>query len=153
MAAALAYRKATSAAQVVTEGIVLACDTLVSLDGRALGKPADEPDARRMLLSLLGRPHEVFTAVFLIDAQTKREGMFVEVAKVTIHPPGDAAIDAYIDSGGWRGKAGGYNLAELQGVWRFDVQGDPTTVIGLPMKRLGEELKSFAPDLRPIRDT
>jgi septum formation protein len=148
LAPVLAYRKAVSVSQSMNDGIVLGCDTLLSLDGRAIGKPSDAAGAHRMLQELMGRDHQVVSAVYLVDVATGREGVFTETATVTIHPVEPAALEAYIRTGRWQGKAGGYNLAELQGTWRFDVQGDPTTVIGLPIRRLLEELKDFAPGLR-----
>lgn len=149
LAADLAYRKAASVAKGLEHAVVIGCDTLLSIDCRAAGKPADAHEARATLASLMDKPHEVITAVSLIDTAQGREYAFVESAIVTIHPLAPDDLDAYIRSGRWRGKAGGYNLAELKGEWRFDVQGDPTTVIGLPMQRLAEELLKFAPDVWP----
>jgi septum formation protein len=152
LAPALAQRKAQSVAQSLGQGIVIGCDTLLSLDDRTLGKPLDVDAARRMLKELLGRPHSVVTAVCLIDAATQQQHTFCETARVTIALPPPADIEGYLSSGAWRGKAGGYNLAELQARWQFRVEGDPTTVIGLPMRRLKVELQRFAPDLQPTRE-
>jgi len=146
LAPQLAKRKAASVASGLREGIVLGCDTLVSIAGRAKGKPANADEARRTLESLFAGPHQVFTAVCMIDASDGREVAFLDRATVTIVRPRDAELEEYIARGHWRGKAGGYNLDELQGRWQFDVQGDPTTVIGLPMRRLEQELGRFAPD-------
>ena len=69
----LAERKARAAAEGHDSGVVIAADTLVSLDGAALGKPASRDDARRMLRELSGREHEVFTGVCVIDCASGRE--------------------------------------------------------------------------------
>ena len=69
----LAERKARAAAEGRDSGVVIAADTLVSLDGAALGKPASRDDARRMLHELSGREHEVFTGVCVIDCASGRE--------------------------------------------------------------------------------
>ncbi len=69
----LAVRKARAAAERFDRGVIIASDTLVSLDGAPLGKPADADDARRMLRALSGREHEVFTGVCVIDAQMGME--------------------------------------------------------------------------------
>ena len=144
----LACLKAASVARDRESGVVLGCDTLLSVDDRAVGKPADEAQARRILWELMGRRHQVVTAVCLLDAATCDMRVWATAAGVTIAPLATRELEAYLASGQWRGKAGGYNLAELEGRWRFDIEGDPTTVIGLPMRRLDEELRSFAPDLR-----
>ncbi len=67
-----------AAAKGLTEGVVLAADTLVSVDGEALGKPRDAEEARRMLARLSGRGHVVFTGVCLIDAKTGRQAVHAE---------------------------------------------------------------------------
>ncbi len=143
-APALAQLKAASVADTLPRGLVLGCDTLIALDDHRIGKPADAADARRILNILLGVTHQVVTAVCLIDCASRRQHIFTDIADVTIPalPPGE--LDRYLASGDWRGKAGGYNLAELQRRWGITVSGDPTTVIGLPMKRLAAELQHFA---------
>ncbi len=142
----LARRKAESVGAPAQRGIVIGCDTLLSLDGKPIGKPADAQEARRILMLLMGRSHRVLTAVCLLPLPAGPSKAFIEAAQVTIHPLTPAALDEYLRSGRWRGKAGGYNLAELQGAWTFEVRGDPTTVIGLPMKRLKRELGLIAAD-------
>ena len=78
----LAVRKARAAASHYARGVIIASDTLVSLDGRPLGKPADENEAHAMLRALSGRAHEVFTGVCLHDAATGRE--MVEEVKTAV---------------------------------------------------------------------
>jgi len=150
-AAELARRKAESVvARVESAGaIVLGCDTLLSVNGRIEGKPADCDCARGMLRELFSQAHLVLTAVCLIDVHDNRRVEFVDECRVSIDAPSESEFEAYLLSEEWRGKAGGYNLAELEGRWQFHVEGDPTTVIGLPMRRLEQELRRFAPDLLP----
>ncbi|MAE61921.1 MAG: septum formation protein Maf [Planctomycetaceae bacterium] len=136
----LASMKAASVAEQLDQGIVIGCDTMVVDDGAGMGKPTDAPDARRMLELLIGRPHQVVTGVAIIDADSGRQLIFCDEAMVTISAPPPTELDQYLSSGQWQGKAGGYNLAELQDRWSINVVGDPTTVIGLPMQRLSEAL-------------
>ncbi len=140
---ALAYLKAASAAEGVRAGVVIGCDTMLAVGDRAVGKPNDRDDATRILQSLIGQPHDVVTGVALIDAATRRCEVFADRTRVTIENFGDETLERYLDSGEWRGKAGGYNLAELADRWCFKVEGDPTTVVGLPMERLTERLPRF----------
>lgn len=140
----LAEGKADALAAELSAGMVLTADTLLSLDGEPLGKPADAADARRTLERLMGAAHEVVTGVCLVDAATAQpRDSFVDTATVTIAPLDADTLEAYLASNAWRGKAGGYNLAELERTWRFTVDGDPTTVVGLPMRRLLPRLRRW----------
>ena len=134
--ARLARAKAEEVARRYTEGLILGADTLVDLDGRPIGQPAGRTEAEAMLKQLIGRTHQVISSIACIDAATGRCTAWTETAVVRIEDPGDQALQAYLDSGQWAGKAGGYNLAELADAWTIEVQGDPDTVIGLPMGRL-----------------
>ena len=90
----LALRKGHAAAKNYSNGVIIASDTLVSLDGAPLGKPEDEADARRMLKALSGREHEVYSGVCLIDAATGREEVQVDRTGVWFRELSDAEIDA-----------------------------------------------------------
>lgn len=142
-AEALAYIKAGGAARSLRNGIILGADTVVVVGDRALGKPRDAQDARAMLSVLFDRPHRVITGVALIDAADHRCAIFHDTSGVLIRHPGGEAFERYLEAGEWRGKAGGYNLGQLESRWRFDIDGDPTNVIGLPMKMLAEQLERF----------
>ncbi|MEX2672426.1 MAG: Maf family protein [Phycisphaeraceae bacterium] len=138
----LAEGKAKALAEQVSHGLILTADTLVSVADQPVGKPTDAADARCMLERLIGQSHQVFTGVCVIDAAESREPIaFVDAATVTIAPLSTEALETYIASQAWRGKAGGYNLAELETRWRFTVEGDPSTVVGLPMQRLTPMLR------------
>lgn len=145
----LALRKARSVAQSLQRGVVIGCDTLLSLDGQPLGKPVDATDARRMLQRLIGRTHVVMTGVCLIDIESQTTRLFVDEARVTLGRLPAGELERYLACGGWRGKAGAYNLAELQGCWPLTIEGDPTTVVGLPMRRLAAELSDLMPAKSP----
>lgn len=140
--AALANLKAHAAAAreaTRSEGprIVLAADTVVVKSDRLIGQAADEADATRILRLLENGSHEVVTGVALLDPATGERELFVDSSRVSVGELGRARIEAYVLSGGWRGKAGAYNLAErLDEGWPITFEGDPTTVMGLPMRRL-----------------
>lgn len=141
--ATLAFIKAISAAQTAPDAVILGCDTLLAMEGQRLGKARDEAEARRMLQQLMNRPHQAITAVCLVDAISERQQVIRDTATVLPRPLSEAAMSDYLKSGAWRGKAGAYNLAEIQQAWGWDVQGDPATVIGLPMRKLIPALKIF----------
>ncbi len=136
--AALAYLKAWAAASTRTlkpDELLIGADTLCVQDDQLIGQPADAEDARRSILAMQDRDHAVVTGVALITRNWR--WIFVDRAEVTVGHIGNARIDDYIDSGLWQGKAGAYNLTErLEAGWPLTFKGDPTTIVGLPMRQL-----------------
>ena len=118
---------------------ILSADTLVALDGRALGKPRDEADARCMLKALSGRTHQVFTGVCV---RTDVCRVACERTDVTFRTLTDAEIDAYIATGEPMDKAGAYGIQGGAGAFVDGLTGPLDNVIGLPMdlvaRMLGE---------------
>src|SRR5437879_3197795 len=97
--AGLALRKARAVASRVGAGVVLAADTIVIIDGVALGKPSGAGEARAMLARLRGRQHEVLTGVAVVDAATGRAASTAAVSRVLMAAYPDATIEAYVASG------------------------------------------------------
>lgn len=124
--------------------VVLAADTIVTApDGRLMGQPRDTEHARTMLQLLVNQTHQVWTGVCLVDPANGQSETFCDGAWVTLGAIDNTQLDAYVQSGQWRGKAGGYNLFDLQTHWPMTVAGDPTTVVGLPMKALVPRLRHW----------
>lgn len=146
----LAVRKARAAAERFDRGVIIASDTLVSLDGAPLGKPADADDARRMLRALSGREHEVFTGVCVIDAQTGMEEAQVDRTGVRFRPLTDAEIDAYVATGEPMDKAGAYAIQGGAGAFVESLDGSFENVMGFPVDVAGELLAGFG--LSPDRE-
>ena len=120
--------------------LVLGADTVVVLDGDILGKPADEEAARAYLRRLNGRTHEVVGAIALAEAG-EVVATAVETTRVTFHRRSDDEIDAYVATGEWVGRAGGYAIQETGGPVLVDhVDGDYLNVVGLPLARLEQLL-------------
>ena len=148
---ALAYLKAASAlknaagtAAPLGAPVVLGADTVVVLEGRIIGQPRDEGHARQMLTELRDAEHDVITGVALLDASGKKRLLFSDRASVRVGHIDDAEIDTYIRSGEWRGKAGAYNLDErIAAGWPITFEGDPGTVMGLPVRALVRRLAEF----------
>lgn len=131
-AARLALRKARAVARRAGHGIVLAADTLVVVDGLALGKPSDAENARAMLRRLSGRRHHVITGVAVIDAGL-RERSGAVVSQVFMRELGAAEIEAYVASGEPDDKAGAYAIQGLGGRLVAALLGSYTNVVGLPL--------------------
>ncbi|CAN5759196.1 Maf family protein [soil metagenome] len=127
--------------------VVLGADTVVAAEERVLGKPADEMDAARMLGTLAGKTHRVITGIAALrstDDGTVERVLEHEGAEVSLGVLASAMIDAHVRAGGWRGKAGGYNLGEVRSAgWPVTVVGDETTVVGLPVERVKRVLSTL----------
>ena len=111
--------------------IVLSADTTVAMGRRIMGKPADADEARGFLKALSGRRHRVVTAVAVRrgDKVWERD----VVTQVKLKHLSDAEIDAYIASGDWQGKAGGYGIQGPAGAFVPWISGSFTAVVGLPL--------------------
>src|SRR5258708_27766372 len=119
---------------------VLAADTAVVLDGRILGKPADGPDAQRMLGQLSGRPHEVLTAVALRTADGLQSR--ISRSEVTFRSITAGEARAYWETGEPGDKAGGYAIQRLGAIFIADPRGSYSGVMGLPPFATAELLTS-----------
>lgn len=143
----LALAKAENVSAVLEEKascLVIGADTIVVLDGEILGKPKDEEDAFRMLKSLQGRAHQVYTGTALLDYDT--EGMknvirHAECTEVFVHAMTDAEIRQYISTGEPMDKAGGYGIQGRFAVYIDRIEGDYYNVVGLPVAYLYQQLK------------
>jgi septum formation protein len=152
-----AWAKVTGAvlpADACVGAFVLATDTLVTVDGRVMGKPTSAQEAAQMLARLSGRTHQVISGVALRkigeDARsTEVSGARVAsaVTDVTFLPLRQADIDAYVASGEWRGKAGAYAIQGLAGWYVSEVRGEYSNVVGLPLCLLARMFQEAGFDL------
>ena len=130
--------------------LVIGADTVVAYDGKILGKPVDEADAKRMLTMLSGNTHSVFTGVtlVLID-KTGRAGelVFYEKTDVKMHAMTEAEIDRYIATGEPMDKAGSYGIQGKCAIYIEKIDGDYNNVVGLPITRIYQELKNIGIDI------
>ena len=141
--AILSRRKAMAVAESNNDGIIIASDTLVSLNGEVLGKPADEADAFRMLKTLSGNTHEVFTGVTIIDAKSgKYETRSVRTG-VCFRELSDDEIRDYIASREPMDKAGAYAIQGGAGKFVEKLEGSYENVIGFPVDDVQDMLNGF----------
>jgi septum formation protein len=130
--AMLAERKARAVAQRFPTALIIGADQLVALGGKALGKAPDAAAAKAQLSSLLGRVHDICTGVCVVGP-----GYFVtelDVARMTVHALAERELDAYVATGEWQGCAGSYRI-EGRGQAIFSrIDGDRTSIQGLPMQ-------------------
>jgi septum formation protein len=123
--------------------LVLGVDTEVWFEGRVLGKPADMDDALRMLASLNGRTHEVYSGVCLAWDGGAAAREFVEITRVHFHHRTDDELRTYLARIGPLDKAGAYAAQNDEGTMIARVEGSYSNVIGLPMETLTRELAAL----------
>ena len=128
----VAAMKARTIAARHPDGIVLAADTTVVVNGAMLAKPANDADAKRMLGLLSGRTHDVLTGVVLVRGG--RESSAVVDTRVRFRPLTAAEIDWYVASGEPRDKAGAYGVQGLAARFVDSVEGSYSNVVGLPVE-------------------
>ena len=139
----LAKGKSDSFRNILSDNeIVITADTIVWCNNKALGKPIDYEDARRMIRELSGNTHEVITGVNLLSA--KKEVSFSESTRVTFEELSDEEIDYYIKEFKPFDKAGAYGIQEWIGIAACSrIEGSYFNVVGLPVQRVYQELQKF----------
>jgi len=131
LALRLAVSKAEAVAARSPDAVVLAADTVVAVGRRLLEKAADEAEATRFLKLLSGRNHRVFTGV-AVAAGGRVTRRMVDT-RVSFKGLSEAEIAAYVASGEWRGKAGGYGIQGRAGAFVTRLVGSYPAVMGLPL--------------------
>jgi septum formation protein len=132
---AVAEANARAKAEAVPGDVVLAADTVVAIDGTILGKPRDAAQAREYVGRLNGRTHEVVGGIALARGGAV-VATAVEVTQVTFKRSEPAALDAYVATGEWEGRAGGYAIQGEGGALVDRVDGDYLNVVGLALDRV-----------------
>ena len=142
----LAARKCDEVFSRHEDALVIGADTLVSIDGQVLGKPAGTEDARRMLRLLSGRTHMVYTGVALRSAGGK--SVFCACTNVEFYPLSDEFIEWYLGTGEPFDKAGAYGIQGRFAVYVERIEGDYQNVVGLPLAKLYRCLKGYREELQ-----
>ncbi len=131
--------------------LTVAADTIVTFDGRILGKPANEDEARTMLRELSGRTHQVATGVCIVKAgdatapHAAESLSFVDVTDVTFYELNDEQIEHYVASGEPMDKAGAYGIQGTGGrMLVHDISGDFYNVVGLPIARVARAIQKLS---------
>lgn len=124
---------------------VVAADTACVLGAAALGKPADEREARAMIEGTVGRDQRVWSGACVLSADGSQRRMLCAAATVRFGDVPPAMIDDHIASGRWRGKAGGYDIADLAAHgWPVVILGEEAVVRGMPLQDILRALEGLA---------
>jgi septum formation protein len=129
-------RMKARAVAAVSGAMVIACDTDVVLDGRALGKPKGEVEARGYLERMSGRAHEVLSGLVVLRGGEELSGL--EQTSVVFRELSEAEKERYVRFGEWRGRSGGYAIQTLGSTLVERVEGSVSNVVGLPVGLLAE---------------
>ncbi|MFW2588180.1 Maf family protein [Sagittula sp. SSi028] len=133
-------REKAQAIEASEDEVVLSADTTVALGRRILGKPADEKEAAAFLTALSGRRHRVITAVAVRRGSRIWERDVVTQVKMKMLS--NEELNAYLASGDWRGKAGGYGIQGPAGAFIPWISGSFTAVVGLPLAETAHLLQA-----------
>ncbi len=127
------------------DDVVIAADTIVVCQGKVLGKPKDQEQAKNMLRLLSGRDHQVMTGCTVLRGE--RMERFTEVTDLHFRPLRESEIERYVRSGEPMDKAGAYGIQGGAALFCSHMVGDYYNVMGLPVCRLGETLARLAPEI------
>jgi septum formation protein len=145
VATQLSNQKALSVHNLYPDKPIIAADTLIIMpDGSLAGTPVNREQAHVMIAAMCHHAHWVVTGVTLLLPGEKKPIHLADRAQVTLGDIPDCDLNAYLDTDLWQGKAGGYNLFERQKAgWPITVEGDETTVVGLPMQMLRKAMSDL----------
>ena len=129
--------------EVPSNTIVLGADTVVTYEGRILGKPADRDDAYHMLKMLSGNIHEVYTGVAMLSLDRNIDISFAECTKVKFYELTEEELQNYLDTDEPYDKAGSYGIQGLGATLVESIEGDYNNVVGLPLARVYRELNKI----------
>lgn len=139
----LSQRKAEAAARQVDHGVVIAADTVVALGNTVLGKPADRVEALDMLGQLQGTVHQVYTGLTVLQLPGGRVLTDSECTGVHMRPASLEELKRYVETGEPMDKAGAYGIQGLAAVFVSGIQGCYFNVVGLPLFKLVQMLKTL----------
>ncbi len=143
VAVALGLGKVREVAERYPDAIVIGGDTIVTIDGRQLGKAETVEEARAMLRNLAGKSHTVTTSVVVMCLEDNFEYAEADETEVFFTPYDESLAEAYLATGDWHDKAGAYGIQSGAGPLVDHIEGDVETIIGLPTRLLIEPLAHF----------
>lgn len=126
--------------------VVIGADTIVAIDHKILGKPADQAQAGDMIREIQGRIHQVYTGVTVIrirEGELEEMNIFHECTDVDVYPMTEEEIENYIRTPEPYDKAGAYGIQGIFGRFIRGIRGDYNNVVGLPAARLYHELRDM----------
>ena len=136
-------KKVMNVARKITNGIIIAADTIVTIDGQILGKPKNHDEAKNMLKKLSGRIHYVYTGVSIVLNPGFIKKSDYEITKVKFRKLDEVEINYYVDSGESMDKAGSYGIQDLPAIFVEKIDRCYFNVVGLPLTKVYLLMKSL----------
>lgn len=136
LATMLASAKASAVAARLGDGLVIGCDSMLDLDGRAYGKPASEEEAAGRWRQMSGKEGTLYTGHCVIDVASGKRSAEAAATTVRFGTPTDAEISAYVATGEPLGMAGAFTIEGLGGWFVDSIDGDHNNVIGISLPLL-----------------
>ena len=121
---------------------ILGADTLIVAEGKVLGKPKSQDEAREDLQLLQGKTHDVYTGLALFNGKLMYIDTRTAHTRVTFAPMSEDEINWYLETGDWHGVAGGYRIQGLASCFITKIEGTNSAVVGLPIFELYDMLKT-----------
>ena len=136
-----AFNKAKAVADVLKEGYIIGCDTVVCLDNKLIGKPKNRAHAKELIQAQQGRTFEVISGLTIFNASQERNMTIAETTKITFKPMLESEIKWYLESEEFKDKSGGFSIQGLGSRFISRIEGDYQNVVGLPIYKVYEILK------------
>lgn len=149
----LGLGKAMTVAEQYPDAIVIGSDSIVTIDGKQLAKPADIDEAREFLKMLAGRCNIISCSLAVVCVAEHFQSVDVVNADVYFKPYNSEEAEKYLKTGDWADKAGGYGVQNGADVFVDYVDGEYDTVLGLPTNKLASVLNQFGIDAKPADPT
>src|SRR5690606_11247318 len=137
----LSMKKAQAVSRNYPQNIIIACDTIVEINGKILEKPKDYNDAFQMLKTLSNKSHQVITGVAIIYQDY--QDSFFSTTQVTFYELSDEELSKYLNTNEAFDKAGAYAIQGYAAKFVKSINGDFFTVVGLPIGELHQRLKKY----------
>jgi septum formation protein len=143
LAKKLAYGKAKDVADRLKKGIIIGCDTFITISEKRIGKPKNKKDAERILNFISGKWINVYSGIAIIDAKNKKRTIDYELSKVKIKKMTSEEIKWYLKTNEWRGKAGAFAIQGKGSIFIEKINGCYFNIVGLPLNNLYKNLKKL----------
>jgi septum formation protein len=125
-----------------TKALIIAADTIVHLNGVIIGKAKTSEDAFKMIKNLCGKSHDLITGIAITETYDLKMKVDYDVTSVEFLTLSDAEIENYIKTNEWEGRAGAYSINDKASLFISKINGSSSNVIGLPMHKVYEILKT-----------
>ena len=122
--------------------IIIAADTVVELNGEIIGKANNTKDAFKIIKILNGKAHNLITGIAITETDNPKIIVDHDITSVEFLTLSDTEIDRYVNTNEWKGRAGAYSINDKASLFISKINGSPSNVVGLPMHKIYEILKT-----------